>query len=122
MRSRSFLAALSAILVAAAALPLLHGRPAAAHEDAVVEGRITVMASSVSASPGRPPSEPTLSLLIATENGRVTVDVAPDADVTDAEGRGFDPYQLQPADVVRADGEWQTETRLLAYRLIVLNR
>ena len=122
MRSRSFVPALSVVLVTAAVLSLLHAGVASAGAGVAVEGRIAVIASSVSASAGRPPSQPALSLRLETDNGRITVDVAPDAEAIDAEGRSVDPYQLEPGDVVRAEGEWQTETRLLAFRLIVLHR
>ena len=92
-------------------------RATAANDDAVVEGRLVGIASSVYMEEGMPPTAPAVSLGLAAGSTFVTVAVTAETEITDAAGRRLTVQDLGPDDVLRAAGVWQTPTHLLAARI-----
>ena len=92
-------------------------QPASADEAAAMGGRVVALLSAVRFEPGMPPSPPTVSLSLETDQGLVTVELAPDAELRDADGTPFTLQDIMPATALRVYGTVEAPGQLLAQRL-----
>ena len=92
-------------------------QPASADEAAAMEGRVVALLSAVRFEPGMTPSPPTVSLSLETDQGLVTVELAPDAELRDADGTPFTLQDIMPATALRVYGTVEAPGQLLAQRL-----
>ena len=98
----------------------MSARGAAADDTVVVEGPIAAIASSISGVAGQPPASPSVSLLLGLEDGPVTVELAPGAEILDAAGTVQPVRALDLRQQVRVYGAWHGDSRVLAHRIEVI--
>ena len=112
---------LPALLAFALAL-FVHAAAADDHTQAMrqVEGRVMGLASSVAASSDGEIAPPSFSVLVETAAGPLSVTLAADARVVDAQGEPIDPGNIPLDAQVRAVGEATATGQFLAHELVLL--
>jgi hypothetical protein len=96
-------------------------RPAAAQNpDTAIEGSVLAMASSVRHVEGEPEEPPSVSLVLRTDDGIVTVIFAENAQISTADGSSIPANEVPLSAEVRAEGRRLSPTQFEASVVEVL--
>lgn len=85
-----------------------------------LEGSVTAMASSIRQTPDGQTEPPSISLLLRIDGELISVSLADDAVVTDADGRVITPNDIPLAARVRVEGRQVSDTQFEATLVEVL--
>lgn len=96
-------------------------QPAATQSaDTAIEGSVVALASSIRHVEGEPDEPPSVSLLLRTSDGLVTIIVAENAQISTADGRSIPANEIPLSAEVRADGQRLSATQFEAAVIRVL--
>ena len=73
--------------------------------DTAIEGSVVALASSIRHVEGEPDEPPSVSLLLRTGEGLVTVNLADNAQISTADGRSITANEIPLSAEVRAEGQ-----------------
>jgi hypothetical protein len=88
--------------------------------DTAIEGSVVALASSIRNVEGEPDEPPSVSLLLRTGDGLVTVIIAENAQISTPDGRSIAANEIPLSADVRAEGQRLSETQFEAAVIDVL--